>query len=194
MSKKLISTIIFFWVIISNGAYASDEQQARDFIDDIAQKSLAILRTEQNDTVIKQKFDDLFERSVDINWVSKFILGVKYRELKTAEYEMFRDVYRIYLINRYVPKFKAYNGHKYTIIDTKDLGSGYYKVVLDVYDQSRGSKIVIEYRVKLLNGKAIVRDITVEGISLILTQRSDITGFLKTNDINSLISKLKKES
>ncbi len=197
--RKILHIILVISILIPAGfvyAYGDNADYARNFIDMVSQQALNTIQEDGSDNTVKHKLSVLFEENVDIEWIAKFVLGNQYGVLKNAEFQRFYNVYHTYLINRYVPKFKSYNGQKYNIVSSKPLGNDYYKVVTNIADQTRSNNTIdVEYRVKLFEGnKAKIRDITVEGISLILTQRTDFTSFLQNDTIDNLIIKLQQES
>lgn len=168
---------------------------AENFIRDVSGKAFKIIETETSDTKIIKSLEGLFQESVEITWIAKFILGRYYKTLTPQQIAVFQSTYKDYLLYKYTPKFKTTVGYNFEIINTKPLGQDYYLINAKVFDPEKANPIEVEYRVKeFSNGSVLIRDISVEGVSLILTHRTDFTNFLHDNSFDDLIEKLKTKS
>lgn len=190
---KYCTQVTLVFVIIAQFSIASASVEAAEsFIRKISGKAFNILETETSDHAIIHRLEHLFENSVEISWIAKFILGRYYKTLDDSQIKIFQKTYKNYLLYKYTPKFKTVVGYDFEIVNTKPLGKGYYLINARVFDPEKANPILVEYRVKeFSSGRMFIRDISVEGVSLILTHRSDFTNFLHDNTFNDLLQKLK---
>lgn len=190
----LLWIALIFMVPLSTFADKSSPD-AEKFVQQVSTKALSIVGAGESEEAMLSKLESLFESSVDIDWIAKFVLGQYYKGLTEADISHFKKSYREYLLKKYIPRFKNFTANEFKVTSSRSLGEGYYVVSSKVNDPEKSQLLNVEYRVKVMGGNSFqIRDISVEGISLILTQRSDFTNFLHNGSITDLIKKLDDRS
>lgn len=186
---------IFFAIFLAFSLnFKAYSNEAEDFVNSVSNRALDIISTNSH-SAARSELGALFESSVNITWISKFILGKYYQQFSTEEFGKFQVLYKSYLMRKYVPRFKEFSGYESVINYSKSLGKNYYLVQTKVFDPSKAKPLTVEYRVKKAsNSRFYIHDITVDGISLILTHRSDFTNFLHTNSISNLLQDLENKT
>jgi phospholipid transport system substrate-binding protein len=174
----------------ASGALAAGEN-ARDFIQNIGNNVISIVSDAKlNDGNKEQKLSDLFVDTVDIDWIGKFVVGRYWRESSHDQQEKYIDLYKKFLINSYVSKFRKYTDQKMTISKFSMEVEGDYLVETSIIDQD-GKVYKVDYKVRTeVNGKLAIYDIIAEGVSMITTQRSEFASILSREGMDALIAKL----
>jgi phospholipid transport system substrate-binding protein len=81
----------------------------------------------------------------------------------------------------------------FNITNLRDLGDG-DAMVQTAITRPSGAPLNYEWRVRDANGTVKIVDVVVEGVSLIVTQRSDFTSVAGQNGIDGLITSLRNKA
>lgn len=193
--------ILFQWLVIVTitstvfSAHA-EGNGAQKFIENIGNKAISIISKNNNTDIQKeQQLISLFKETVDIRWISRFVLGKHWKEMDNNAKEKYTSLYQQYLVNSYVPKFRDYTDQKLIIKLTEKMRENEFNVKTEIQSGSgNGEKLSIDYRVrKNRNGDYQVFDIIAEGVSLIITQRSEFNAIISRSSVNDLIVKLEEK-
>lgn len=171
----------------------ADENGARDFIDGLGKEVLAQAKDTSRSTAEKETaLKDLFFRSVDVDWIGKFVLGRFWRTASESQQQQYLNNYRNFISTNYTSRLRDYTGETYKITGTRDDGDGKYLVSMQIV-RPNGQNVETDYKVKEEGGYKIV-DIVVEGVSLITTQRSEFSSAVSRKGLDFLIEQLAKKA
>ncbi len=107
-----------------------------------------------------------------------------------AEYQaLFSD----YVVSAFAGRLKDYTTSKITIKGSTDTGKGEYIVATIVQSPKNPEPIKVDWRLRQNPGGLQVLDMSVEGVSMALTQRSEFSAVVQQNggDINVLLTRLR---
>lgn len=146
----------------------------------------------------REQLSVIFGQAVDTDWIGKFVLGQYWRSASDEEKKAFLEAYRDYITNTYVSKFKDENGMnvdaiKVVSFGASNQGSGKYQVKTIV--ENKGDEDVhVDYLIDDAGGKCKVHDITVEGVSLLSSQRSEFASLASTGGVKAVIAAMQKRN
>jgi len=163
---------------------------AKRYVNDLGGKVLAIISNSgESDDAKEKKLIGIFNQNVDTEWMSHFVLGRYYRQATPEQLAKYKDLYRQYVIESYVPKFRQYTGEKFQVTGVRQDGDGEYLVQTEIVRPNQAS-VKVDYRITGKPGNLKIVDIVVEGVSLITTQRSEFGSVISREGFDSLITKL----
>lgn len=190
--KKLIS-LIFINCLMFQAAFA-DQKGAGEFISKVADKVINIVQEQSLDNKEKEgKLTAIFEDVVDVQWISKFVLGRYINSISKDDLETYEKYYNTFLVKSYIPNFKKYTGQKFKLLGVTEAKKDQYRIATEIIGQ-HNSPIDIDYMVREENGTYKIFDIIAENVSLIATQRSEFSSVLGHQGIDYLISQLKERA
>lgn len=190
--RKIASFFLLYAVVIfASSAALADGDKAKDFVQGIGDKVIAVVADAKlNDASKEQKLTELFVETVDVDWIGKFVAGRYWREASKEQQQKYMEVYKKFLTDSYVSKFRKYTDQKLAINKSTPEEEGHFLVETSIVDQD-GKAYNIDYKLKTLeNGKLCIYDIIAEGVSMIATQRSDFSSILSRDGMDGLIAKL----
>lgn len=192
--KTLILTI-FFTINFENMALAlaSDNNLPRvqKFVENVGNGVVNIAKENISEAKKKSKIIDLIDKSIDANWIARFVLSKNYRKATAKQREQFKSLYRQFMINTYGPKFKNYNGKKFEVIKVEKRGR-YYLAKAEFLPANSQTHISVDFRVKDKKGKLVILDFVAEGVSLIETQRSEFNSAISQKGMDGFLADLEK--
>lgn len=172
---------------------AIDQSQEKAFVKSVADEVLAAIRTGQSLDKVKSDLEEIFNRTIDIDWVGRFVLGRSWKNANPDQKQRFAASYRKFMINSYADKLKEYSGEKYTLSDAKALDDSKHVVTMTLY-RSGGKPVLIDYKIRSADNTLKIYDLVVEGISLISTQRSEFNSVINRKGLDYLIAALDKKT
>ncbi len=142
----------------------------------------------------KENLAQAFSKSVDIDWIAKFVIGRTWNKANTEQRERYTELYRKFLTKTYVENFaenpeKRINGIKVLDVDNSDTTPSDFTVSTQMHLASRDT-MNVNYLVRENEGKYKVLDIAIENVSLITTHRSEFTALAANKGIDGVIEKL----
>lgn len=190
---RSVTIAVLFAFGLASPTMAAMTDDARAFVDTVAGTAL---RTLQDSTLAddgkRDTLNALFSKSVDIEYVARFVLGRYWRTATPAQQKDYLAAYEPFLIRNYVSRIERYSGQTYKLTDSKPMQDGAnVSMVLHTPDGSSPDVIVTYRLVKRADGFKVI-DIVVEGVSLLNTQRSEFASVVSNHGIDYLIDALRK--
>ncbi len=188
--KKILATCLVF--LIASPSFAADDQMpaVKKFVEDIGNTIIKTAdETGTSEVKKRDKIIALIDTAIDANWIARFVLGKNYKTANELQKERFTKLYRDFMINTYGPKFKNYNGRKFTVNDVVEQG-GFFIAKAEFLPKNSNVPISIDFRVKEHEGKLAILDFIAEGVSLIETQRSEFNSAISQSGMDKFLDDL----
>ena len=116
-------------------------------------------------------------------------LGPHWNARSPQEREEFVQLFADLLDRAYVGKIDLYQGEKVSYVGETVDGDG--ATVRTRIVTKRGSEVPVDYRMHLTNGRWLVYDVIIEGVSLISNYRNQFNKVVQTESYQSLVQKLR---
>lgn len=193
MPKKTFAKLIFiFFFYSSTHAFAqlNEESEVKIFVENVGNQIINIANDKTlNEAKKREKIINEIDKVIDSEWIAKFVLGKNYKNLSDKQKQDFTRLYREFMINTYGPKFKNYNGKKFTVNEVEKQSS-FYIARAEFLPKDSDEPILTDFRVKKKDGKLYVLDFIAEGISLIETQRSEFNATIDKEGVEIFLKNL----
>jgi phospholipid transport system substrate-binding protein len=137
---------------------------------------------------IRKLADEIF----DFNEMSKRALGVHWQQLQPGDRERFVRSFADLLDRAYFEKIDSYSGEKVHYMPAKvegDLATVQTRVKTD-----KGTEIPVDYRMHRGNGRWLVHDVIIEGVSMVSNYRSQFDRIIRTSSVNELIKRMETQA
>ena len=180
----------------TNFSFANEAKDVELFVNNFSNQIITV--ADDKKLNIDQKRDQvikIIDGVIDSGWIAKFVLGKNYRQASDEQKDLFKALYRDFVINTYGPKFNGYNGEKFSITSiTNDTN---YYIAKCIFHSKATTPINIDFRIRKNNDIKISKlnflifDIVVEGISLIETQRSEFGAVINKDGLDKFLIDLK---
>ncbi len=190
MKKIVITYLILFLassqsMAVEEGKFTPDD--VKKFVEEIGNKIVGIANeTSASETKKREKIIAAIDEVIDTNWIAKFVLGKNYKIATDEQKSSFIKLYRGFMINTYGPKFKNYNGRRFTVSDVA-VQNGFYIAKAEFLPRESNVAISVDFRVKEKEGRLMVLDFVAEGVSLIETQRSEFNSAISQKGMDKFL-------
>jgi phospholipid transport system substrate-binding protein len=179
---------------VATSAATLTPQASEDFIKNLGEKAITLL-TDQNDSgpARSEKFRQLLLENFDIPTIGRFTLGRYWRVATPPQREEFVQLLERMIVSTYRQRLDDYQGQTIEVRGSR-AQQQYTLVESIVFDPQRNVDIPVEWRlVSTASGPKII-DVTVEGISMGLTQRSEFASVIERNGgrIDGLLNEMRR--
>tara|TARA_B100001057_G_C22649333_1_gene871467 strand:- start:51 stop:647 length:597 start_codon:yes stop_codon:yes gene_type:complete len=187
----VIVTVLFFLNLNSN----SIANISSNFINDITYKATNILSSQDTREVKIRELIKIGENSVDIDGIGFYTLGKHRKSLNDEQKAKFKKIFRKYFLKSFSTRLVEYKEAKIVVISADVKNEKYTIVKSKLLATSNRPEISIDWRVYTKDPKKpLIRDLTIEGLSLARTQREEFNSIIMNNggDVNALFTSLRK--
>lgn len=188
--NKLIATIIF---ITTTNIVLAQEQKPESFVSGVAQKIINIVKSKStNEAQKKSSIRSVINQNFDVPWMSKFVLGRNYKALSSADQQEYTKLYLNYLVGNYFPILIKYDNDKFYVKHANKVSKNSYDVDT-VIERAGKQSVSIKYHIKEVDSSFKAVDMIVEGISTIISQRSEFDSIIQNDGIHGFMNKMKEK-
>lgn len=124
--------------------------------------------------------------------MAKRSLGKHWNQRTPDEKKQFTELFATLLENSYADKIESYNNEK--IVYIKEYQDGNYSEVKSKVVTAKRDEFTLDYRLIMENGKWMVYDVVIEGVSLVSNYRSQFNRIISVNGYEELVKKLQNKN
>ena len=189
MIKKIVLsfTLILFF---SNITFAF-EKNAENFILETTQDAKSIILNKTiGDKDKRKQLEKLALNAVDVAGLAKYTLGQERENLSDKQVSEFVSTFKVFFSKNLSNKLKDYSDQEVKITGSKKISDNYVLVNSKIVSLKDKQEIAVDWRVFLVDGNLIIRDLVVEGLSLARTQREEFASIIANKKFEGLIQSL----
>jgi phospholipid transport system substrate-binding protein len=146
----------------------------------------------------KQKATKLAEEKVlpyiDFEQATRLAVGRAWREAAPEQKQRLVTEFRNMLVRTYSNAISAYQGQTLKVLPQRGKQDPEETVVRTQYIRAGGQPLPIDFTMHQKEGTWKVYDITVEGVSLVMTYRSEFDAVVKQEGVDGLIKRLAQKN
>jgi phospholipid transport system substrate-binding protein len=173
-------------------ASALTEARARALIDQVVSDINGVIATGKPLSRMVSDFERIFSRYADVNIIARSTLGADANRASASQMRAFTEAFRGYVARKYGKRFNEFIGGRIEVQGVRQVKS-WHEVKSMAYLRGE-SPFEVNFLVSDRSGKDLFFDMIIEGISLRLSERTEIGAMLdrRNGDINALIEDLNK--
>ena len=187
--RILLPVVLVFWMGLSGPAGSVVQPgAASQFIRQLSDQAIATLSAPGGSLEGREaQFRSLLSQGFDLSFIGRFVLGRYWRQ---ASPDQRADYLSEYVLQTYSARLGGYAGESMTIISERQAGTKDV-VVSTRIDRPSGPPILADWRVRITDGRYRIIDIMVEGVSMVVTQRSEFAAVIQRRGLQGLIEVLR---
>jgi phospholipid transport system substrate-binding protein len=176
----------------SFAAANTDPSQAKSLIKDLTQQAITILKTERGDLEQREsKFRTILSKYYAMQSISQTVAGQHWRDMSPKQQSEFQKLFSEWVLKTYSRRFGGYEGEGISVDDASAVGRDSILVQTTVSGPSRNNKVAWRVRQDGKEQNKIV-DVSVDGVSMLVTQRSEIASIVKNKGVDGMLATLKE--
>ena len=192
LKKFLIFTFIIINFISINQSYSIEPDV---FVQSTVNRASHVL----NDNLSKdQKIDKLKSiaaETVDIKGIGMYTLGSYRKTLSENQKKEYDTLFKQYFLKTFSSRLAEYSNPEIEVKFKKELNKNYTMVSSILIATEQRPEVKIDWRIYTKNPDDLkIRDLIIEGLSLVRTQKEEFSSIIRSNDgnIDALFTELRK--
>jgi len=168
---------------------------AKKFIEILTSDAISMLTVEDiSKTERADRFRRLMNENFAIKGIAKFVIGRHWRKATESEKKEYLQLFEDLLVDTYADRFAKYSGEKLVVNKSEVRGKGDALVHTIMIRVDGAKPLKVTWRVRGKKGIYKIVDIMVEGISMVVTQKSEFASFIQKNggSLGPLLIELRK--
>lgn len=125
------------------------------------------------------RFRQLIESDFDLPDIARFVLGPYGHQLTPPQQQEFLTLFRESLVQAYSERLAAYAGQPFHVTGSRQNGAE--TIVASVVEQPGGKPIALDWHLVARDGRDLIEDVEIDGVSMKLTQRKTFAGIVARN-------------
>ena len=139
----------------------------------------------------------VLDQGTDLSLLGRLVLGRYWRDASPGQRSEYLQLFRRYMLQTFIQRLRQYAGtdmshpgERFQIIASRPVGER------DILVQSRvapptSQPLRVDWRLRERPGEPVIIDLIVEGISLLVTQRSEFAAVLERGGVEGLLAELR---
>lgn len=176
---------------LSLPAYALSEPVATVLVDRLVADINSIIASGKSEQAMFTEFERIFARYADVPIIARYALGVEARRASPAQMRAFTTAFARYISVKYGKRFREFIGGRIEVQGARTVSSG---VEVRTLARLRGkTPFDVTFLVSDKSGKPLFFNMFIEGINMLLTERTEIGAMLdrRRGNIDQMITDLK---
>lgn len=176
--RRILLAIGLAFIIDSVVTAPAHAQRADDpvaFVRSLGQQAIALLA----DTTLSvsdrtRVFRELLLDHFDMKSIGRLVMGRHWRRVSAAQKDVFEPLFEDYVIATYGSRLDAYSGEQLTVGIARQANDKVMAVSSEITRQ-QGQSVDVDWMLHRRNDRWYVIDVIVEGISMVISQRSEFS-------------------
>lgn len=190
MLKRIILFILAAMFTASH-AFAAPIDDVRKTVDEVV-RIVSDKEMKKNEQKRRQALKKTISIIFNYGEMAKRSLGKHWNDRTPAEKKQFTDLFATLLENSYAGKIESYNNEK--IVYLKEIHDNDHAEVKSKVVTAKRDEFTLDYRMLKDNGRWMVYDVIIEGVSLVSNYRSQFNRIITTRGYGELLKKLQTKS
>ena len=170
---------------------ALNEDQAKSLITSVVDDINTVIASGKSESAMIRDFERIFARYSDTSYISAYAMGVDGRRASSAQKRAFSDAFQAYVAQKYGRRFREFIGGRLEVKGVRQV-KRWYEVDATAFLQGQ-SPFNVTFHVSDRSGQNLFFNMFIEGVNLLLTERTEIGALLDQNrgDIDAMIADLR---
>ncbi len=189
LKRTLLLLLAVF--LITTRAFATPTSDVKKTVDDVI-RIVADKEMKHSEKKRRQALRKSISVIFDYSEMAKRSMGKHWSARTPAEKKQFTDLFATVLESSYANKIESYNNEK--VVYIKESIDGNHAEVKSKIVTVKRDEYAIDYRLLNENGKWMVYDVVIEGVSLVSNYRSQFNRIITANGYGELVKKLQSKT
>jgi phospholipid transport system substrate-binding protein len=174
--------------------WALNEAGASNLINSLVTDINTVIASGKSENAMFRDFERIFKKFSDTSYIAAYALGVDARRASSGQKRAFSKAFQGYISRKYGKRFREFIGGSLEVKGVKRVKK-WYEVSTIARLQGQ-APFEVTFLVSDRSGKELFFNMYIEGVNLLLTERTEIGAILDSNkgDIDAMIAELKRQS
>ena len=195
MFPKKILTVLIFLIISFLNITKVYSIEADIFVQSTVNRASTALNDKFSKEEKITKLKAIAKETVDIAGIGFYTLGSYRQNITDDQKEEYANLFEQYFLKSFASRLAEYSNPEIEVTAKKKINKNYTMVYSVLVATEQRPEVKVDWRVYTKNpDNLLIRDLIIEGLSLVRTQKEEFSSIIDSNDgdINALFSTLRK--
>ena len=162
--------------VSGNFGWATDSKDAELLVGRVVKEINAVISSGNSEAIMLKQFEKIFKSYADVKTIARYALGNDARALNKVQMDRFTEIYSVYVSHKYGRRFREFIGGKIVVQKSRPIKS-FFEV--ETLAHIKGwEPFTVSFLVSNKSGKLLFFNIFIEGINMLLSERTEIGAML----------------
>lgn len=169
---------------------ALTENGARNLVNQVVADINAVIDSGKSESAMIRDFERIFSRYADVPIMARYALGADARTASRAQLRNFTDAFQGYIARKYGRRFREFIGGRIEVNSARQIRAG-WEIKSTAYLRGQ-APFEVTFLVSDKSGRDLFFNMFIEGVNLLLTERTEIGALLdqRRGNLDQLIADL----
>lgn len=167
------------FLVLPRAAAALTPAGATGLVEQVAAEITRIINSGRSESAMIGDFERMMGRYADMPTIAQSVLGPAARSASAGQIAAFGDAFQGYMARKYGRRFREFIGGTVSVGGAQDQGR--FVEVVSTVNLRGTAPFEVRFRVWDRSGNALFIDMLIEGVSLVISERSEIGAILDRN-------------
>ena len=190
--RLIFSTTLVAFSGAATFGWAANAKDAEALVAKLVADINAVISSGNSEPVMVKQFEKIFKSYADVPTIARYALGNDARALSKSQMERFTKVYSVYVSHKYGRRFREFIGGKIVVQKSRPIKS-FFEV--ETLAHLKGwEPFTVSFLVSNRSGKLLFFNMFIEGINMLLSERTEIGAMLdkRRGNIEKVMEDLQK--
>ncbi|WP_147110201.1 phospholipid-binding protein MlaC [Tateyamaria sp. syn59] len=172
-------------------AFALNEAGAKQLINALVGDINGVIGSGRSESAMFRDFERIFARYSDTSYISAYAMGVDGRRASNAQKRAFSNAFQGYIARKYGRRFREFIGGQLEVKGVRAVNN-WFEVETTAFLRGQ-SPFAVTFHVSNRSGRDLFFNMFIEGVNLLLTERTEIGALIDRNggNIDAMIADLR---
>jgi phospholipid transport system substrate-binding protein len=175
----------------ARSAAAAADASAQDFVRRLGDSTIAILNEPSSPPEKLQRLKPLLDQATDLELIARLVMGRYWRQATAAQREEYVRLFKALVMQTMAERFSWYTGETFEVTGQDAVDERDTMVSTRIVRPSGKPPIMVDWRVRQDERGYLLIDILAEGVSLVVTQRSEAAEVISRRGVDGLLEEMR---
>ncbi len=189
---RYVAIGLFAWGVAAAPHTAGAADDPKAFVQGIGDEVVKVLRQNLPREQASQQLGTIWLAAFDVDGIGRSVLGKNWKKATDEQRKSYMELFPKYVAKLYAIQFSDYSGETFAVKGSKPAADGTTIVTAEI-DQPNGEPVKLAFIVQGGGQGLKITDVKVEGMSLLVTKRSEFDSVVAQKGIDGLIQALRQK-
>ncbi len=165
------------------------------FMNQLWGRAVEVLNNKTDPNIRQAHFRQLFHEDFDCPGIARFVLGRYWRNASEEEQQEFVRLFEDYVVFVYTARLSNFGGEAFKVRGSRSDGDGVI-VSTEILSPGGTSPLHMDWRLVADTGTYKINDVIVEGVSMMVTQRSEFASVVQRHggQVRGLLTMMREKT
>jgi phospholipid transport system substrate-binding protein len=195
LRRSVLTAFVLIAGVFASPVPAPAAADPAALISSLGSRALEVLGKNATPAQRVARFRELLREDFDVPGIARFVLG-RYWKVATEEQQAeFVKLFEDYIALAYSTRLAEYTGETFKVVGSRSDADGAI-VTSEILRPAGAAPVKVDWRLTGRNGAYKISDVSVDGISMAVTQRSEFASVIQHNggQVQGLIAMLREKT